>query len=248
MNIALIGYGKMGKTIEKIAVADGHTIVARIDKGTEDIWNGDELKQADVAIEFSQPESAYENILKCFQLNIPIVCGTTGWLGKLKEVQRLCKANNQSFFYASNYSIGVNIFFELNKLLAELMNKQESYDEVLVHESHHIQKLDAPSGTAISLAEQILEKITRLKSWSSYKENENIGTTLEDSNSEIPIFSSREGDVPGTHIVKYFSDDDEIEIIHKAFNRQGFAKGALAAAVWLHDKKGSFGMKDLLSL
>ncbi len=246
MKIALIGYGKMGKTIEKIALEQGHEVIARIDRhGTQD-WNESELKNAEAAIEFTQPESAYSNILKCFSCNVPVVCGTTGWLEKFAEVRKLCLEQKQSFFYASNYSIGVNIFFEVNKHLAGLMNRREDYDRTLIHEYHHLQKLDAPSGTAITLAGQITERIQRYKNWKSYNSEENMN--LPKQGAELPVFSTREAEVPGTHIVKYISDEDEIEIIHKAFNRNGFAKGALAAAVWLKDKKGCFGMEDLLSL
>jgi len=246
MKIALIGYGKMGKTIEKIAMEQGHEIISRIDrKGAED-WHESELAGAQVAIEFTQPESAYSNILRCFSSNIPVVCGTTGWLEKFPEVRRICLDRKQSFFYASNYSIGVNIFFEVNKRLAELMNKREDYYKAFVHEYHHLQKLDAPSGTAISIAGQITGRIERFKKWKSYDSEENMNILKQES--ELPVVSTREGDVPGTHSVKYISDVDEIEIIHKAYNRNGFAKGALAAAIWLKDKKGCFGMEDLLSL
>jgi 4-hydroxy-tetrahydrodipicolinate reductase len=246
MKIALIGYGKMGKTIEEIAISQGHCIVAKVDRDEDAEW--DNVRTADVAIEFSQPESAFDNIVRCFELDIPVVCGTTGWLKKLSEIESICKTDDRSFFYASNYSIGVNIFFEINKLLARLMDDRTNYDEIIIHECHHLQKLDAPSGTAITIAEQIIRNISRLKSWSCYKDDENVNSSSANAGSELPIFSSREDEVPGTHIVKYFSEEDEIEIIHKAFNRQGFAKGALAAASWLSDKKGMYGMKDLLSL
>jgi len=248
MKIALIGYGQMGKAIEKIALAQGHSITVRIDANEELNKLETELRQSDVAIEFTQPESAYKNILSCFDINLPVVCGTTGWLDKMPEVKRVCLEKNQSFFYASNYSIGVNIFFELNKLLAGIIEKHPSYDKVTIHESHHIRKLDAPSGTAITLAEQIVGKITRLKSWSTHSTGENMDLKSPKSNSDLPIYSTREADVPGTHVIKYFSEQDEIEIIHKAYNREGFAKGALTAALWLTDKKGFFGMEDLLSL
>ncbi len=248
MKIALIGYGKMGKTIEEIARKQGHDIVAKLDKVNGQAWSADEIRNADVAIEFTQPESAFDNIMRCFEFNIPVVCGTTGWIQRLPEVHKICLEKNQSFFYASNFSIGVNIFFEINKRLATLMNTQTNYDEVLVHECHHLQKLDSPSGTAITLADHILERIDRLETWRNYTGEESINPSEKDTDTELPIFSSREDDVPGTHIIKYFSDEDEIEIIHKAFNRHGFAKGALAAAVWIADKKGNFGMQDLLKL
>ncbi|TAH38778.1 MAG: 4-hydroxy-tetrahydrodipicolinate reductase [Bacteroidetes bacterium] len=248
MKIALIGYGKMGKTIEQIALKDGHEIVARIDKSTHDNWAPDLLQSAEVAIEFSQPESALENIFKCFDANVPVVCGTTGWLQNMPEITKRVNDEGHSFFYASNYSIGVNVFFEINKLLATLMDTHEGYDEVLIHETHHLQKLDSPSGTAITLAQQIIERVARLKTWTNYSGEESVSSQGTDTASEIPIFSSRADDVAGTHIVKYFSDEDEIEIIHKAFNRLGFAKGALTAAIWLQGRKGCFGMQDLLSL
>jgi 4-hydroxy-tetrahydrodipicolinate reductase len=244
MKIALIGYGKMGKAIEEIALQKKHEIVLKVDEHNADTFQS-ELSKADVAIEFTSPKAAFENIMKCFEANIPVVCGTTGWLDQLSEVKLICKQKDQAFFYASNYSIGVNLFFEVNKKLAALMNDQQQYDEVFINEIHHIHKLDAPSGTAITLAQQILEKITRLKEWKNYSSEEN---KVDENASELPIFSSREGEVAGTHIVKYISEEDELEIIHKAFNRKGFASGAVLAAEWLVRKKGVFGMKDLLGI
>jgi 4-hydroxy-tetrahydrodipicolinate reductase len=245
MKIALIGYGKMGKAIEEIALQENHVIILKIDHQNADEYSIAELSKADVAIEFTNPKSAYENILKCFEANVPVVCGTTGWLDKLDEVKETCLERNRSFFYASNYSIGVNLFFEVNKKLASLMNEQIQYDEVLINEIHHVHKLDAPSGTAITLAQQIIEKMKRLKSWRNYSSQEN--KVQEKNDAELPVFSSREGEAAGTHIVKYISSDDELEIIHKAFNRKGFATGAVLAAEWLVGKKGVFGMKDLLN-
>ena len=245
MKIALIGYGKMGRAIEEIALQKNHEIVLKVDEHNADTFQS-ELSKAEVAIEFSSPQAAYENILKCFDANVPVVSGTTGWLDKMGEVKKICLQKNQAFFYASNYSIGVNLFFEVNKKLAALMNDQLQYDEVFINEIHHIHKLDAPSGTAITIAQQVVEKIGRLKSWRNCSTEENMIPGNDDS--ELPIFSSREGEVPGTHIVKYISDDDELEIIHKAFNRRGFASGAVLAAEWLVGKKGVFGMKDLLSI
>jgi len=245
MKIALIGYGKMGKAIEEIALQKNHEIAVIVDEHHAASLAPAMLAPADVAIEFTRPEAAYNNILKCFEANVPVVCGTTGWTDRLEEVQRICRQKNQSFFYSSNYSIGVNIFFEVNKKLAELMNEQKQYDEVFINEIHHIHKLDAPSGTAISLAEQILQRVKRLNSWSNYASGENKPPVKKDE--ELPVFSSREGEVPGTHIVKYFSREDEIEIMHKAFSRRGFASGALCAAEWIAGKKGVFGMKDLLN-
>ncbi len=247
MKIVLIGYGKMGKTIEKLAVKAGHEIVLKVDVENQNEISVIEISKADVAIEFTGPESAYNNIMKCFEANVPVVCGSTGWLNRFFEVEKICKEKNQSLFYSTNYSVGVNLFFEINKLLARLMNSQPQYDEVLIHESHHSGKLDSPSGTAITLASQLISEIKRLKQWVNYKTDESLNLGKE-TEGELPIFSSREEDVPGTHIVKYFSDVDEIEIIHKASNREGFAHGALLAAEWIKGKKGVFGMKDLLKL
>ncbi len=247
MKIALIGYGKMGKTIEKLALKKGHEIVFRSDDKNSTLAGPEALKNADVAIEFTQPDQAKDNILACIDAGIPVVSGTTGWQKQLDEVKAICKAKNGAFFYASNYSIGVNLFFAINEKLGELMNEQPQYDEVLIHESHHLEKIDSPSGTAITLAEQLINKIERLKQWVNYRADENVNLGTE-SDGELPIFSTREDEVPGTHIVKYFSDADEIEIIHKALNRDGFALGALAAAEFIKDKKGVFGMSDLLML
>lgn len=245
MKIALIGYGKMGHAIEKHALKRGHEIFLKTNAENE--INASDLAGADVAIEFTQPEMAYKNIMMCFEANVPVVSGTTGWFDRMAEIEKYCLEKRQSFFYSINYSIGVNLFFEINQRLAELMNSQPQYDEVLIHESHHTAKLDSPSGTAISLARQILSEVKRLKEWVNYKMDENVNLG-HDTEGELPIFSSREEDVIGTHIVKYFSDNDEIEIIHKALNRDGFAVGALSAAEWLKGKKGVFGMKDLLKL
>jgi 4-hydroxy-tetrahydrodipicolinate reductase len=247
MKIALIGYGKMGKTIERLAKKAGHEIVLTVDIENEKQVGLAELSRADVAIEFTGPESAYSNIIKCFNANVPVVCGSTGWLDRFDEIERRCKDEGKALFYSPNYSIGVNLFFEINKLLAKLMNSHPEYDEILIHETHHTGKLDSPSGTAISLANQVINEISRLKQWANYKSGESLnpGTATK---IELPIFSSREEDVPGTHIVKYFSASDEIEIIHKASNREGFAHGAVAAAEWIVGKKGVFGMKDLLKL
>ena len=247
MKIALIGYGKMGKTIEQIALRRGHQIVLRVDVNNSKYIDTGDLKGADVAIEFSRPDSAAENIRKCFKANVPVVCGTTGWYDQLDSISKDCKESSGSFFYASNYSIGVNLFFEVNKKLAQLMNSQTQYDEVLIHESHHLEKLDSPSGTAITLAQDVINNIDRVSHWVNYKTDESVNMGAE-SEGELPIFSTREDEIPGTHIVKYFSDVDEIEIVHKALSRQGFAIGALTAAEWLQGKKGVFTMKDMLQL
>jgi len=247
MRIALIGYGKMGKAIEKIASGKGHEIVLKINSRNADSFSENDLKGADVAFEFSRPETAYDNVMKCFLASVPVVCGSTGWQEKLKDAENFCRLNNKSFFYATNFSIGVNLFFEINILLARLMNSQAQYDEILLFETHHTQKRDSPSGTAITIAEQILNEVKRLSRWKNYKTNEDVNLENEsESDNELPIFSTREEEVPGTHIVKYFSDVDEIEITHKALSREGFALGALSAGEWLLGKKGIFRMNDLL--
>ena len=233
MKIALFGYGKMGKTIERIAIERGHEIVAKIDIDTTD----NNISDADVAIDFSIPKEAFNNIIKCFDQNTPIVSGTTGWLNKYTEAVRLCKNKNGAFIYASNYSLGVNLFFELNEKLASMMRNFKDYN-IQMEETHHTQKLDAPSGTAITLAEDIIENSTKNK-WT-------LGVT--DSKDEIPIVSKRIDNVPGIHKVIYNSVVDEIEIKHTAKSRDGFALGAIIAAEWLHDKKGVYTMKDVLGI
>jgi 4-hydroxy-tetrahydrodipicolinate reductase len=238
MKIALIGYGKMGKAIEEIALQNGHEIVLTISiENTEDMTQAN-LQKADVAIEFTGPESAAENLQKCFEVNLPVVCGSTGWLDKWEEVKNFCTAKDGALVYASNYSIGVNLFFEVNHFLAKLMNEYDSY-EVKLAEIHHTQKKDAPSGTAITLAEQILSNISRKKQW--------VNKHVEDGE-ELEIISERIDPAPGTHKIKYTSSIDDIEIIHTAHNRTGFATGAVKAAEFLRGKKGVFTMKDVLGL
>jgi 4-hydroxy-tetrahydrodipicolinate reductase len=236
MKIALIGYGKMGREIELIALDRGHQVVSRIDLNTNDSFNDEAFQSADVAIEFTRPESAYDNYLNCFQYNIPVVSGTTGWLDKMEHIKNQCKEGNQTFFYASNFSLGVNIFFELNQHLARIMNQMKEYN-VSMEEVHHTQKLDAPSGTAITLAEDLIQAIDRKTGW--------VNDTTSDG-TQIPIRSIREGQVPGIHQVKYESDIDEITIHHSAKNRKGFALGAVLAAELTQSKKGFLGMSDLL--
>jgi 4-hydroxy-tetrahydrodipicolinate reductase len=236
MNIALIGYGKMGKEIEQIAIARGHKIVLKVDVNNATTYSIEELKQADVAIEFSTPESAINNIYKCFDANVPIVVGTTGWLNRLEEVKQKCSEKNQTLFYASNYSIGVNLFFKLNEYLAKMMNAYSEYN-VTMEEIHHVHKLDAPSGTAISLANQVIEQIDAKQKWVN---------ASSDNKNELSIISKRMDEVPGTHTVTYGSAVDEISITHIAHNRKGFALGAVIAAEWLKNKKGIFGMNDLI--
>lgn len=232
MKIALLGYGKMGKEIEKIALERGHEIVLK--KTEKNDFNG--LENADVAIDFSIPTAATENISTCFNYNIPVVSGTTGWLEQYDEMVVLCNEKNGAFLYGSNFSVGVNLFFELNAYLAKLMANIKEYN-VSMEEIHHTQKLDAPSGTAISLANGIIAA-TDYTNW-----------TLENpSENQIHIDAKRIEDVPGTHSVFYKSVVDEIEIKHTAFSRQGFALGAVVAAEWIKGKKGIFSMKDVLNL
>ncbi len=236
IRIGLVGYGKMGKTIEQIALSKGHTISKIIDKDNTAEIKDITPENTDVVIEFTQPESAYENIKTLLSNKVPVVCGTTGWLEKKAEIDALTKEMNTAFFYASNFSIGVNIFFHINKVLAKIMNNFDQYN-VNMEEIHHIHKLDEPSGTAITLAQGIIEGMNTKQDWK-------LGT--EGATSEVPILSKREGEVPGTHIIKYSSEIDTIEIKHEAHNRQGFAGGAVVAAEWLHDKQGVFGMDDML--
>jgi 4-hydroxy-tetrahydrodipicolinate reductase len=236
MNIALIGYGKMGKEIEQIALSRGHKIVLIIDAHNATTYTPEELKKADVAIEFSTPDSVIGNIYKCFDGGVPIVVGTTGWLHKLDEVKKACIEKKQSLFYTSNYSIGVNLFFKLNTQLARLMNNHKEYN-VSMEEIHHIHKLDSPSGTAISLANQAIAQLDEKEKW--------VNAATKNKN-ELGIISKRLDEVPGTHTVTYGSDIDEISITHVAYNRKGFALGAVVAAEWVRDKKGVFGMEQLM--
>ena len=233
MKIGLLGYGKMGKTIEKSAKERKHEIVYIADKNMEE---GD-LEQADIAINFSVPDAAVFNIKKALQLNIPVVCGTTGWLDKFEEITRFCEEKNTAFLYAANFSIGVNLFFKLNDLAANLIEPQKQEYKVSIKEIHHVHKLDAPSGTALSLAKPLLSN-------DYFKEWELNGTGKE----KLNIESTREGEVPGKHIVSYRSKVDEISLKHEAFNRDGFAQGAIIAAEWLADKKGIFTMQDVLNI
>lgn len=238
MKIALIGYGKMGKAIEEIALQRGHSVVVKINDENLGDFTAENLKQADVAIEFTGPHSALENVKQLLGWNLPLVCGSTGWLERWEEADTIRKEKNGAFIYASNFSVGVNIFFELNKRLAALMAPHPDY-EVQLEEIHHTQKKDAPSGTAITLAEQILEAIPRKKNWVS---------AISEDPSELEILSERIDPAPGTHKIRYSSAIDDIEIIHTAHNRTGFALGAVLAAEFLHGKKGLFTMKDVLGL
>lgn len=238
MKIALIGYGKMGMAIEEIAVAKGHKIVLKINIDNLDDFTTEAVQKADVAIEFTGPHSAYDNLVKCIEAGVPVICGSTGWLEQLPAIEALVMEKKGSFLYASNYSIGVNIFFELNTFLAKLMSHHTEYD-VLLEEIHHTQKKDAPSGTAITLAEQVLQQIVSKKKWVNEKAI---------STDELEIVSERIDPAPGTHKVKYTCAIDDIEIIHTAHNRKGFAGGAVLAAEYVASKKGIFSMKQVLGL
>jgi len=238
MKIALIGYGKMGKAIEEIALEKGHEIVLKIDINNADQFTKENILQAEAAIEFTGPHSAFDNVMKCLHFGIPTVCGSTGWLDKSEEVKKYCTQQNGTFIYSSNYSIGVNLFFELNTYLAKLMNTHPEYG-VMLEEIHHTQKKDAPSGTAITLAEQVLQNITSKKKWVNH---------ISDNAEELEIISERIDPAPGTHKIKYQSPIDDIEIIHTAHNRKGFAGGAVLAAAFAATHKGIFTMKDVLGL
>ena len=236
MNIAIIGYGKMGHEIEKICRERGHTIVCTIDMNEEDKFESEEFKSAQVAIEFSSPESALNNYRRAFAANVPVVSGTTGWLDNIDEVKQACEKEGQTFFYASNFSLGVNILFAVNKYLANIMNDFPEYN-VHIEETHHIHKLDAPSGTALTIADGILESIERKKQWKLDEQN---------SGDDLKINSFREGEVPGIHTIKYESEVDSIVLTHDAKSRKGFALGAVVAAEFTAGKKGFLGMKDML--
>ena len=238
MNIALVGYGKMGKAIEEIAVANGHTIGLKIDQDNAADLCVQKVAGIDVAIEFTGPHSAFDNVMKCLSLGLPVVCGSTGWLEKYDEAKTFCEAKHGTLIYASNFSIGVNLFFEINKTLAALMSKYPNY-EVSLHEVHHTQKKDAPSGTAITLAEQVLEALPNKKKWV----NEASSVT-----SDLVILSERIDPAPGTHTTTYASAIDSIEITHTAHNRKGFAGGALLAAEFAASHQGIFTMKEDLGL
>lgn len=232
MRIALFGYGKMGKMIEQLANNRGHQIAAKVDLDATAI----DYENIDVAIDFSTPDAAYENITDCFKNGVPVISGTTGWLSKFEDAISICKDNQGAFIYASNFSLGVNLFFELNKKLAQMMHGVTDYS-IKMEEIHHMQKLDAPSGTAITLAEGILENSNYME-WKLDTEGDAI----------LPIHSIREGQVPGTHTVQYNSSVDSIEIKHTAHGREGFALGAIVAAEWLVGKQGVYSMKDVLNI
>jgi len=239
MNIALLGYGKMGKLIGGIAEARGHTLEAKINLENQQLRETLDPRSIDVAIEFSQPESALDNIRWALDRGIPVISGTTGWLSHLPEIESLTRQKNGTFFYASNFSVGVNVFFKVNALLAQLMNETSGY-QVALEEIHHTAKKDAPSGTAITLAEGILSHYAKLKTWNLVGESPN-------NPSSLPITSKRIDPAPGTHSILYSSDIDDIQITHTAHSRQGFAQGAVQVAEWILGKKGVLSMDDFLS-
>ncbi len=236
MRVLILGYGKMGKAIEEIAEERGHTIAHKININNTQALKFIDPKSVDVAIEFSQPDAAFENISYCIKNNIPVISGTTGWLDQKKEIDELCTKHNGAFFYTSNFSLGVNLFFRLNEILAQMMEQQPGYKPEIT-EIHHTEKLDAPSGTAISLAQGLINNLSSKTKW--------INEPSEEE-SVVPIVSLREPNVPGTHIIKYISDVDEIQIKHTAKSRTGFALGAVLVAEWILDKKGILSMKDFM--
>jgi 4-hydroxy-tetrahydrodipicolinate reductase len=243
MKIALIGYGKMGKMIESIALDRGHEIVLTIDQNNAKDLNSENLSKADVAIEFSTPGSVLQNISACIQAKIPLIVGTTGWYGHLQKVKDECLAGNSSLMYGSNFSVGVNIFFQINQLVAKMMDKFSDQYDVGMEEIHHIHKLDSPSGTAITIAEDIIQEFHQKKEWVDVKADEEAVTVHPPQH--LIIESYREGEVPGTHAVIYDSDVDRIELKHVAHGRQGFALGAVLAAEWLKGKNGFYSVKDM---
>ena len=238
MKVAIIGYGKMGKTIEQILLDRGHTVHLKINQDNHEDLTVSNLKSCDVAIEFTQPSSAIENYFVCFNAQVPVISGTTGWLHDLEKVKAQLQVDNATMFYAPNFSIGVNIFFKINALLAKIMNGQAAYN-VEMEEIHHTEKLDSPSGTAIRTAEIILQNLDSKNAWV-----ENV----KSDESELLIKVKREDKVPGTHKVDYLSEEDKISISHTAFSRKGFALGAVLAAEWVYQKKGYYTMDDMLNL
>ena len=236
MRILILGYGKMGKAIEEIAEDRGHTIAHKININNIQALKFIDSSEIDVAIEFSEPDAAFENISYCLTNNIPVLSGTTGWLSKKAEADELCLKNNGAFFYTSNFSPGVNLFSKLNEILAQMMDQHPGY-KTEITEIHHTEKLDSPSGTAITLAEELIKNLSSKTSWLNEP---------SDEDAVVPIVSKREPNVPGTHIIKYISNVDEIEIKHTAKSRTGFALGAVLVAEWILDKKGVLSMKDFM--
>jgi len=245
MNIALIGYGKMGQIIERFAIERGHEIVLKISADNLDDLTSSNLRKADVAIDFSMPDAAIKNIYACFDANVPLVVGTTGWYGQLQEIKNECLSRNNTLLYGSNFSIGVNLFFHINEVLAKIMNNYPVYD-VQVEEIHHTQKLDSPSGTAMTIAEDIIENLDRKTEWVNELDgNATIEVLKQD---QVLIASQRIENIPGTHTVIYSSEVDEIELKHTAHSRAGFALGAVVAAEWLQHKQGFFNISDIFNL
>lgn len=238
MKIALLGYGKMGKELEQVALERGHKIILRADIDTISSLKDSELQLADAALEFSTPASAFGNLSRCINAGVPVVCGTTGWTEQLEEIKSECRKKNGAVFYAPNFSIGVNILFEINRRLAVLMKNQGEY-EPSIEEIHHVHKKDKPSGTALALAETIIASGGKKTGWK-------LEGSKDISNKDLIITAVRENEVPGIHSVKYVSKDDEVEIIHRAKGRRAFATGAVMAAEWLQGRKGFFGMKDMM--
>jgi 4-hydroxy-tetrahydrodipicolinate reductase len=246
MKIALLGYGKMGKIIEKMATDRNHEIVLKISSANLDELTTGNLQKADVAIEFSNPESVISNIKKCFEAGVPVVVGATGWYAEFNAIKQQCEAGNHALLYGTNYSVGVNIFFHVNKMLAKLMNNYPYYD-VQIEEIHHTQKLDSPSGTAITIAEGIIENIDAKDKWENYLVSDDNDSDANIKPNELLIESLRIDSVPGTHTVIYDSEVDSIEFKHTAHNRSGFALGAVLAAEWLQDRKGVFPIQDMFN-
>lgn len=245
MKIALSGYGKMGHIIEKIAKERGHEIVCIIDENNQDDFDSDRFRSAECVIEFSTPKSAVENIKRAFEQGVPVVCGTTGWTEKLPEIKEICDTKGNAFMFASNFSVGVNIFMAINKYLARIMNGYPQYTPHMV-ETHHIHKLDHPSGTAISLAEQIIKSTDRVKGWCEPSDdNGKCGDVNKAGEIIMEIDHIRSGEVPGIHTVDWVSDVDSISITHSAKSREGFGLGAVLAAEWLKDKKGFHEIEEL---
>jgi len=238
MKIAIIGTGKMGSLIAELAIKSGHQIVVKINENSLELYDSQEFKTADVAIEFTQPTAVVTNLYRCLDAHVPVICGTTGWHDQVEEVTKKFTAQNGTLLYASNFSVGVNLFFEMNRILASWMDKQSSY-QASMKEIHHLQKLDKPSGTAVTLAKGIIDGHTNYEKW-ALLENYQLNSH------ELPIEALREEHVIGEHEVVWKSEIDEIVINHKAFSREGFASGALQAAHWLIGKKGVFTMKDVL--
>lgn len=244
MKLALLGYGKMGQIIERFALERGHEVVLKINVDNKEDLTTANLSKADVAIDFSSPDAALANIYACFEANVPIVVGTTGWYGQLQEVKNDCLSGNNTLLYGSNFSIGVNLFFHINEVMAKIMNNYPQYD-VQVEEIHHTQKLDSPSGTAMTIAEGIIDHMDSKSEWV----NEVEGAELDKvpTNSQVLINSLRIGEVPGTHTVVYSSEVDDIELKHTAHSRAGFALGAVVAAEWLENKQGFYSIADIFN-